>query len=247
MPLEKRFRVVECGKITEVYEMFKSVNSSKYSPRGRKNEFRREDSALRAKRMVRWLSVGNSEPGTTYFFTATFADDIKEYEEALSRWKIFRRYLLREFPLCRYVAVPEVQPRSGRWHFHAVFSSLPDVTTFRFLYGLRTTHRGTRVDGWQYHFTDLWSRANGGLKVHRCNIEIARSLEGVCSYLSKYLCKDVGGVVPVGRRNYYSGGHALVRPTINLVKQYENSKSPSFQTEFNDAFGNPVTFSRYLN
>jgi len=247
MGLERYKKIVKLSQVLEVYDLAKlpvhAVRSGVF--RTLKKMTRRVDSGLRAKRMVRWLSLANGDVGQTYFFTATFADDVTGYDDALERWKKFRRIVLREFPELRYVAVPEVQPRSGRWHFHAVFVGLPGLDELRRRYGRRLSAGGRWVDAWQFAFTQLWSAANGSDRIHRAAIEPARSLAGVCSYLAKYLVKDVGGVVPAGRRNYYAGGKKLVRPKIEIHDDYAPSGEKVYQATYYDRLGNRVDFSRY--
>jgi len=176
--------------MTEVYITEKFRRKAKQSQGQKLNLERRADSQIRAKRMMRWLSAANAEPGTAYFFTATFADDVKDYDEALERWKKFRRLLIAEFCEIRYIAVPEVQPRSGRWHFHAIFCEMPKLKEMKKKYGKMVAQNGKTVDAWMFHFTSLWSKANGGRKTHRANIQVAKSLGGVCGYLAKYLAQE---------------------------------------------------------
>jgi len=244
--LSSSVKVVRAGVLTEVYVTEKFDRQSKTSSVRELNNDRRGDSALRAKRMVRWLSVANAEPQRAYFWTATFADDIVDYDDGLIRWKRFIRKLKKEFPNMSYVAVPEVQPRSGRWHFHAVFANMPTEKEMKQRYGKMVSQSGRQCDAWMFHFTKIWSEANGGGKIHRANIEIARSVAGVCRYLGKYLTKDVGGTVPVGRRNYYAGGRSLCYPQISddptLVPQTE----PDYQVSYKDALGRSTIFARFI-
>jgi len=241
-------KVVTAGRVVEVYET-DILTSMPLG--GLKNSVKREtrdpDSALRAKKMVRWLSLANGQPRSTYFFTATFADDVKDYDEALDIWKKFRRILKNEFPNVVYVAVPEVQPRSGRWHFHAVLCNLPSVDKMRIIYGKRiSTRTGRLVYAWPYYFTRLWSRANAADRVHRANIQVARNINGICGYLAKYLTKDVGGVVPFGRRNYYSGGRDKRKPVVQYGSQFIPSSKADFTADFKRPDGQLTRFSRYV-
>lgn len=240
------FKIVRAGKMIEVYITDKFRSQRRNLSSGRANLERRADSSLRAKRMVRWLSVANGTPKTSYFFTATFADNVLDYDNGMKIWKKFVRILTKEYPNMRYVAVPEVQPRSGRWHFHAIFCDLPKKSILKKKYGKMHNSFGKEVDAWQFHFTKVWSKANGGGKIHRANIQVARSLAGVCGYLSKYLTKEVGGTVPVGRRNYYAGGRSLRRPEISSYPQDIPKKNPDFFTKFKDGLGRDVVFARYM-
>lgn len=241
-----KIKVVRCGKIVEVYHTvsvpFRGRPTGKINP----SNTRRSDASLRAKRMVRWLSQCNADPEHSYFFTATFADDIQDYDEALIRWKKFRRLLLKEFPYVRYIAVPEVQPRSGRWHFHALFVGLPSLSDLRLRFGTRLTASGSCVDAWQFWFTTLWSQANGSQKIHRANIQAARSVAGVCGYLSKYLSKSIGGVVPSSRKNYYAGGKNLLRPVSLIGQQFVPEGKPVYTASWKGRFGQIETFERFI-
>jgi len=239
-------KVVRAGSITEVYVSEKFDRQGKSKSFGRFNLVRRVDNALRAKRMVRWLSTTNAVPGSAYFFTATFADDVQDYDEGLRRWKRFIRKLKREYPRLVYVAVPEVQPRSGRWHFHAILCNLPTQKEMKLKYGKMVAQSGKRCDAWLFHFTKVWSAANGGREVHRANIEVARSVAGVCRYLGKYLTKDVGGTVPVGRRNYYAGGRNLGYPKITDYAEDIPTEAPDYVSTYKDALGRTTTFARFL-
>lgn len=240
-------RVIRAGKVTEVYVMERFKRKSRSKPGIRQSLARRADSALRARRSVRWLSLANSDPKRTYFWTSTFADDVQDYDEAQVRWKRFVRLLTKEFPNVVYVAVPEVQPRSGRWHFHAVFCNLPSKREMKKLYGKMRNRDGKTVDAWMFHFTKLWSKANGGREVHRANIQIARSIGGICGYLSKYLTKDVGGTVPVGRRNYYAGGRSLCRPQISDDPALVPEGKPDYFVRYKDAMGRKCAFARFVH
>jgi len=239
-------RVILAGSIVEVYRGVSVPFRGKGGGARTGSPTRQANSALRAKRMVRWLSSCNAQVGTSYFFTATFADNIQNYDEALKIWIKFRRLLQKMFPKMCYICVPEIQPRSGRWHFHALLVGLPDLDSMRRNFGTRLSSRGVTVHAWQYWFTDLWSRANGGGKIHRASIEIARSLGGVCGYLAKYLCKDVGGVVPVGRRNYYAGGKGLKFPIEKRGEVFVPLGTPVYTSSWKDRFGELSTFERYV-
>lgn len=241
-----QIRVILAGQVVEVYRSVSVPFRGKGGGARTGSPVRQANSSLRAKRMVRWLSAANAEVGTSYFFTATFADNIQNYDEALERWKKFRRMLVKRFPKVRYIAVPEIQPRSGRWHFHALMVGLPTLGLMRSMFGTRLSSRGHSVDAWQYFFTDMWSRANGHEKIHRAAIELARSLGGVCGYLSKYLCKDVGGVVPVGRRNYYAGGEGIKFPIEKRGEQFVPKGTPVYTASWKDRFGENSTFERFV-
>jgi len=238
-------KVILCGKVVEVYRGVHVPFRGKGGGRSI-NPVRRADAGLRARRMVRWLSACNADPKSSYFFTATFADDIQDYDKALIIWKKFMRKMRKEFPEIRYIAVPEIQPRSGRWHFHALFVGLPCLSDMRIRYGTHIAVSGLRVDFWQLFFTRLWSECNNKKSIHRCMIEPARSIGGVCGYLAKYLCKDVGGVVPVSRKNYYAGGKNLKRPIIKIGEQFAPLGFAEYHSEWKGRFGELSTFDRYI-
>jgi len=244
---DKTFRIVKAGPLTEVYVMEKFERQALSKPGIRRSLKRRPDSALRARRQVRWMSVMNADPKRSYFWTATFADDVQNYDDGLVRWKRFIRKLKKEFPNLVYVAVPEVQPRSGRWHFHAILCNLPSQKEMKKKYGKMRNRDNKTVDAWMFHFTKIWSKANGGGQIHRANIQVARSIAGVCGYLGKYLTKDVGGTVPVGRRNYYAGGRSLRFPEITDDTAQIPDTKPDFVTSYKDAIGRKCVFARFVH
>jgi len=248
--LARSIRVVRAGPVTEVYETVRHAMPTTRGQKGARPPTRKACSSLRAQRMVRWLSAGNGEPGTAYFFTATFSDDVKDYDDALSRWKKFRRLLRNTFEDVRYIAVPEIQPRSGRWHFHAVFCNLPTEEQFLDAYGWERSKKGKTYPGYKKFFQTMWSNANGhagdDYEFDIIDIQVARSIGGVCGYLVKYLCKDVGGVVPAGRRNYFAGGKDLVRPLELNGREFIPETTPAFAVMSRDRFGNKTAFSRYV-
>jgi len=247
--LSRQVRVVRAGPVTEVMETHRHPMPKERGQKGARPPVRKACSSLRAKRMVRWLSAGNGEPGTAYFFTATFSDDVQDYDEALSRWKKFRRLLRAEFEDMRYVAVPEIQPRSGRWHFHAIFCGLPTEEQFKEALPWVEV-RGKWVLGYKHLVQTLWSAANGhandDYEFDITDIQVARSVAGVCGYLIKYLNKDVGGVVPAGRRNYFAGGPGLVRPLALEGADHIPDGVPVFAAVGKDRKGFKTVFSRYV-
>jgi len=250
--LARRTRVVKAGRVTEVYEYVAHAMPRPSAVKGWKPPTRRADASLRAKRMVRWLSAGNGEVGTSYFFTATFADDVRDYDTAVIRWERFRRLMRRQFEDMRYIAVPEVQPRSGRWHFHAIFCGLPTERQFLEARGWAATRNGKRFPQYKIDIQTMWSEANGHTgKIEyggydRCDIQVARSVGGVCGYLIKYLNKSVGGTVPAGRRNYYAGGPRIVRPVILEGEAHVPKGEPVFGAAGRDRQGYRTAFRRFV-
>jgi len=199
---------------------------------------------------MRWLSQCNADVETSYFFTATFAENITNYDEALIAWKRFRRLLIKEYPYVRYIAVPEIQSRRGVWHFHALLVGLPTLATFRRRFGTRTNQEGKKTDAWMFEFTRMWNQANGAEtdKTNRANIQKARSLGGICGYLVKYLAKDVGGLVPAGRRNYYAGGKGLQRPKVIITKKsLPDFGKMVYSVDYKGRFGENAQFQRYVH
>jgi len=241
----KRLKIVRAGATIDVYESHSYGIEKSDKEIKRKNVERQENSVLRSRRMARWITRCNTGLGTTYFFTATFADDIKDYDEALLRWKKFRRILLSEFPEMSYIAVPEVQPRSKRWHFHSIFFNMPRPVDLIKKYGKRIAQDGRVVDAWLYFFTEMWTQANGGVRTSRADISRAKSVEACCRYLNKYVTKGIGGSVSVGRRNYYAGGKSLRRPVVTKSRHDIPQGLPQFGVKYLARNGWPASFARY--
>jgi len=195
---------------------------------------KREDAVWRAKRMVRWLVQANAERELSIFFTTTFSEDVRSYDDAVAAWSRFRRRLREEWPEASYVVVPELQLR-GVWHFHAVLFGCPSLTELKTRYGRRTRRDGRSSWAWKWRLTVLWSLANGHDaergEVDRAEAQVVRSPGALSRYVTKYLTKETGQAVPADARMYFAGGKGLHRPKIERVPVVDVTTSSVMLTE----------------
>jgi len=208
-------KMVKAGKTVEVWDYLDTgVKTGLTPPRRAKGHREREErSNWRSRRTIKWLVACNAELGSSYFFTATFADNVRDFSEATKVWEKFRRFLRKEFPEMSYVVVPELQKR-GAWHFHAVFFGMPSPYVMKALFGTMMNSRGIIVDAWMFHFTELWTKANKSEVINRCSISAVKNVSALARYVTKYLTKETGNAIPSDRRCYFAGGKNLKRPTV---------------------------------
>lgn len=250
-------KIIVAGRNTEHWKFGNPGLIYGYVPKRSKKEFRkrRDGSFFRSRARLVGVIQANEDGSPVWFFTSTFARHITDYNSAVVVWEKFRRILVREFPLVRYVVVPEIQ-KSGRWHFHAVLFGLPDVREMRERYGKRMNYLGKEVDAFLFKFTEMWTQANGddvAEIVHRTNIQLARTVAGLARYLSKYLTKELGQHIPPDRRCYFTGGVGLKRPTITKIYKSEGlseivqpeGKLKYIKTFTSEHIG-PIQIRRYL-
>jgi len=189
---------------------------------------KRMDSMFRAKKRVQWLIECNRTEGQEWFFTGTFSEEVKDFSDATAAWERFRRLLIKEFPNCRYVVVPELQPVSRRWHFHAVIFQIGSRGELLSRYAPQNRVGGV-LPGFVHWFQVNWARANGhvvdslGRGGDRIDIQEVRSVGALAHYLTKYLNKTLGNEVPSDRRCYFAGGRDLRRPVVRRYSNYEPS------------------------
>jgi len=253
--------MVKAGNLVEVWDYLDTgVKTGLVPSRRAKGQRERSEAMLkRARNSIRYLVASNSTVGNSYFFTATFAENVRDYSAAVVVWEKFRRILRKEFPEMSYVVVPELQQR-GAWHFHAVFFNLPSVPKLQEKYGKMINSRGMTVDAWMFHFTQLWTRANDSQVINRCSISLCRHPVALSRYVSKYLTKETGTAVPADRRCYFSGGKNLIRPTVLkyncfMFRQYGfppdscmeplPEKNPVFAISFRSEYCGRISFYRW--
>jgi len=192
------------------------------------SDSKREDNVRAARSRARLIALSNWAPERTYFFTTTFRDDVRELKDAVKAWEKFRRILVDKYPDVRYLVIPEVQPRSKKWHFHALLFNLPYEKDFiaRFGWhefeGRKENGKKNYVPAYKRHFKDLWSRACGHSGEigddDRTDMQALRHAGGTVWYITKYITKNTADVIPVGSKFYYAGGRGLVRPKIEKHK-----------------------------
>lgn len=71
------------------------------------------------------LADMNFEAGSCVFLTATFKENVKDYDTAVKAFKGFTKKLRRKLEDVRYIATLEIQKR-GAYHFHILLNA-PDV------------------------------------------------------------------------------------------------------------------------
>jgi len=221
-------KFVDLGDHVEYYAFPQARYRTGLVPRRRDRSTRVRSplSLSRSRRMVRWLAEANGALNDTWFFTGTFSEAVTDFSHAVAAWERFRRLIRKEFPDIRYVCVPEVQPVSKRWHFHAIFFGLGGRDVLRARYPLHFVG-GKPLPGYVQRLYVLWSSANGHLVASdgsggdRMDFQSAKSVQGLARYLTKYLTKELGDTVPSDRRCYFSGGRSLRRPVIRKFSNYE--------------------------
>lgn len=117
--------------------------------------------------------------GANMLLTATFRENVCDVRAAWGVWEDFIRLVRKRYPDFQYVVVAERQQR-GAIHFHAGVIGWWD--------GLKLTY-----------VRQCWIRAagvaGGGVHVRwkHAPLSAGQRNSGVASYLSKYICKAVGG------------------------------------------------------
>jgi len=214
-------RITKCGDFIEVVEYLDArfpLAGPKAERRYGLSDEKREDNVRAARARARLIALSNFIEGRTYFFTSTFRDDVKTLDDALDAFTVFRRSLLKRYPLARYVVVPEVQPGSKKWHFHGLFFNLPTEAELRIEHGKRKDWKGRECYAWKFFFTKMWSKACGHSgesgDTDRAEIQALKSAGGTVWYVTKYITKYTAAVIDVGRRFYYAGGVGLRRATV---------------------------------
>jgi len=171
-----RERLVVSGNTYEWYEyarpyvynlpaLRQSAASSLRSSAMHNEDGRRADNLSVARRALRRLILANEgrHPERLKFFTYTFAENVADYDEAMTYWRHFARRLREKFDSPKYVGVVEFQKR-GAVHFHVLHFNMP------YRRGLKTEIASL----WGYGFVKL--------------ITLSK-IRHVSLYVSKYLRK----------------------------------------------------------
>ena len=142
-----------------------------------------------------------------WFFTLTFNPDKVDsfnYDEVTQKLSKWVRNLRRVCPNMKYVVVPE-QHKSGRWHFHGLFSNVNDV---EFQTSGKYTDKGQEifnVGKYTLGFTEA-IKLDGSFAV----------VSYICKYITKKLCEETKGK----KRYWYSRNCDLP-----IVEEYELNTS----------------------
>lgn len=180
-------RLVICKNIIESY-VYEKAFSYNWAPMrndsggGRKKNSpraRRSDNLFKTQRMLQRLISSNLEAygERPKFVTYTFADNIKNVEEANERWSLHMRILKRRFGGLKYLCVIEFQKR-GAVHYHVLFFNMP------YTRGLKKI------------LADTWGQ--GFIKI----ITLSR-VNNVGAYVAKYLQEDTHDIRLSGKKAYF--------------------------------------------
>lgn len=143
----------------------------------------RRRAAKRAKQGLKRLVWANYTPCLTAFLTFTFnTEKAKDYEWATAQVELFfKRLVWNQFHKrtahYKYVAVPETQKKSGRWHYHVMVFNWPYLDV------------GTVAKTW----------GQGGVDIKR----VFKDSQHCANYLCKYFSKTFAACGLYGKRRYY--------------------------------------------
>ena len=126
-----------------------------------------------------------------WFLTFTFSpekvEDRKDYEECSKKLSMWLNRMRKTCPDMVYLVVPE-QHKDGAYHFHGLFSDIDNL-------GLVDSGTVDKDGNTIYNV--------GSYKFGFTTAERIRDLGRSCSYLSKYITKDLCAVTK-GKRRYWS-------------------------------------------
>lgn len=159
---------------------------------------RRSDSLWRTRNYIAMLCTANVDANPLYrpvFLTLTFKKNIKDIKEANYHYTLFiqrLKYQIRSN--LKYIAVIEFQKR-GSIHYHCVFFNLPFIQKDK--------------------LESIWSHGFS-------NIQIAKNINDVSKYVSKYMSKQLLDKRLVGQKAYFCS-RGLQRPkTYYLQNSIDN-------------------------
>jgi hypothetical protein len=242
MPI--RFRVIQSGDTVETYYYKTGIpDKNGKDPVGRAisdptpAEKIEHDSYNRSRNNLRRLVDSNFKRNHT-FLTLTFDQRrgaTKKQLESLkycnARLKAFIRAVRRSKTIfssvspkdIKYISVPEIQPKSGNWHFHTIWS-----THFN-----RKHLEKLRIIARKHGFGNI-------------DIQRIKHVKALGAYISKYLTKGSYKDVPQGMRHYNTSSN-ISRPVVHRFQTWEAyiAASPKkyknfFQKEFDSVIGTVV-------
>ncbi len=162
----------------------------------KKAEHSRYNSFMRTKNMVYSLARSHVwEWFVTFTFDPLKVDsfDYSEVTKKLSKWLNNARL---NCPDMKYIVVPELH-KSGRFHFHGLFSGIDDM---RLESSGHYDNKGNEV----YNI--------GSYKLGFTTATRVNSLEKVVMYISKYITKELCGVTANKKRYWHSKNLVAVEP-----------------------------------
>ena len=158
----------------------------------------------RAKFEIQRLVKANINEFKT-FITLTFAENIKDIEQANKKFNSFKTYIKKLKNDFKYVCVPEFQKR-GAVHYHLLTNI--DYTDFNLLSkeekkiwnpSSKKWHVGRNIKGWNSGFSQV------------------KNLQGieVIGYITKYITKDIDNRL-WGKRRYLHSRN-LITPKVSYI------------------------------
>lgn len=192
------------------------------------------NSMARAKNNIFYLARSNS---WEWFVTLTFNPDKVDsfdYDEVTKKLSLWLNNARKKCPDMKYLVVPE-QHKSGRWHFHGIFSNIDEL-------GFIDSGLKTKKNEPIYN-----------LNVYRLGFSTATkvsSTEKVSKYISKYITKDVC-LSTKGKKRYWHSKNlykAEIQDTILTVDEKEklinmlSSDILHIKSTVNKEFGFGVTY-----
>lgn len=217
--IESRYKVVISGdNLIEVYEYERPV---RVGARGRQlPEFdeetgeiiekdkppqieRREDSNRRARMELRRIINANFDVHDK-FITLTFAENIKDVNQANEEFTGFMRRMKKRFDKFKYAAVIEFQQR-GAVHYHMI-AKLPYIE--------------------KQELAEIWRQ--GFVKINDItNQNDGKGVDNVGAYVTAYMTKEQSDPRLMGKKAYFTS-QGLVRPVtvhgieaIELIEAYQ--------------------------
>jgi len=128
--------------------------------------------------------------GKTVFATLTFKQQYQDRNITDKKHRYFIERLTKYLgKKPKYISVPEQLPTKA-WHYHIVFFELPFIPKEQFEKNL-----------WTYGFT---------------NIQLAKNVRKITSYVGKYITKDIVKNHPKGKKRYLASRN-LIRPVQELL------------------------------
>lgn len=207
-------KVVQSGKILEMYEYEKEIQPKLHIRRKRKDieapakryKYRRSDNAKRMQksfvRLVRANLVGDDRPA---LFTLTNYENVS-FERGVATLTVFVSRLRKLFGKgFRYIAVPEFgRKNTQRLHFHVMMWGLPD--------DLVKNERYNRYfqNIWQAGYVDCIS-TDGSIKL--------------AGYLGKYLSKSMFDDRITGKKAYSVSRNALRPVSLSFKTAISHSEA----------------------
>lgn len=184
----KKGNVKEYNPFTDEYEiMYKFDNE-----RSRKNSMSRTvNTVYEIARANKWQ----------YFFTMTFnpekidSTDYTRVVKSMTKWLEHTRE--RYAPDMKYIVVPELHKDGKKYHFHGLFANIGNLP-------LKDSGKRDKQGRIIYNI--------GSYKLGFTTVTEVSTSEKACSYLVKYLSKDLQAVT-FGKKRYWSSKNCL-RPIV---------------------------------